>query len=98
MQDLISRGFMMKLSDMDKAKQEVVANAGFQHYFPWRVVYKEDSVSTPVRIVVDPSASGLNQTLAKGENMLTRRFPRCSLPSARTDTLGARTSRRCTTC
>jgi hypothetical protein len=35
-------------------------------------VYKEGSVSTPVRIVVDPSASGLNQTLAKGENMLTK--------------------------
>ncbi|MFN9904805.1 MAG: hypothetical protein ACK56F_01605, partial [bacterium] len=42
------------------------------HYFPWHAVYKEGSVSTPVRIVVDPSASGLNQTLAKGENMLTK--------------------------
>ncbi len=72
MQDLISRGFMVKLADMDKAKQKVVEDAGFQHYFPWRAVYKEGSVSTPVRIVVDPSASGLNQTLAKGENMLTK--------------------------
>jgi hypothetical protein len=72
MQDLISRGFMVKLADMDKAKQKVVEDAGFQHYFPWRTVYKEGAVSTPVRIVVDPSASGLNQTLAKGENMLTK--------------------------
>jgi hypothetical protein len=72
MQDLISRGFMVKLADMDEAKQKVVEDAGFQHYFPWRAVYKEGSVSTPVRIVVDPSASGLNQTLAKGENMLTK--------------------------
>ncbi len=72
MQDLISRGFMVKLSDMDKSKQEVVAKAGFQNYFPWRAVYKEGSVSSPVWIVVDPSASGLNQTLAKGENMLTK--------------------------
>ena len=41
MQDLISRGFMVKLADMDKAKQKVVEDAGFQHYFPWRAVYKE---------------------------------------------------------
>jgi hypothetical protein len=72
MQDLIDRGFMEKLSNMDLAKQEVVAKARFHHYFPWRAVYKEGSVSTPVRIVVDPSASGLNQILAKGENMLTK--------------------------
>ncbi len=72
MQDLIARWFMVKLSDMDKSNQEVVIKAGFQHYFPWRAFYKEGLVSTPVRIVVDPSASGLNQTLAKGGNMLTK--------------------------
>jgi hypothetical protein len=72
MQDLIDRGFMEKLSNMDLDKQEVVAKAKFHHYFPWRAVYKEGSVSMPVCIVVDPSASGLNQILAKGENMLTK--------------------------
>jgi hypothetical protein len=72
MQDLIDRGFMMKLSEMETSKQDVVARAKFHHYFPWRAVYKEGSLSTPVRIVVDPSSSGLNQILAKGENMLTK--------------------------
>ncbi len=72
MGDLIDRGFMMKLSDMEKSKRDAVSEARFHHYFPWRAVYKEGSVSTPVRIVVDPSASGLNQILAKGENMLTK--------------------------
>jgi hypothetical protein len=72
MGDLIDRGFMMKLSDMEKSKRDAVSAARFHHYFPWRAVYKEGSVSTPVRIVVDPSASGLNQILAKGENMLTK--------------------------
>jgi hypothetical protein len=71
MQDLIECGFTVKLSDMEGSKREVVAKAEF-HYFPWRAVYKEGSVSTPIRIVVDPCASGLNQTLAKGENMLTK--------------------------
>jgi hypothetical protein len=66
MQDLIDRGFMMKLSDMEKSKRDAVSQARFHHYFPWRAVYKEGSVSTPVRIVVDPSESRLNQILAKG--------------------------------
>jgi hypothetical protein len=37
----------------------------------WRAAYKEGSVSTPIRIVVDPSSTGLNICLAKGENQLT---------------------------
>ncbi len=52
MQDLISRGFMVKLADMDKAKQKVVDDAGFQHYFPWRAVYKEGSVSSQSKVFI----------------------------------------------
>jgi hypothetical protein len=37
---------------------------------PWRAVHKESSVSTPVRLVVDPTCTGLNEILAKGTNML----------------------------
>jgi hypothetical protein len=72
MQDLIELGFMMKLSDMEKSKLDAVSQARFHHYFPWRAVYKKSSVSTPVRIVVDPSASGLNQILAKGEEHVNK--------------------------
>jgi hypothetical protein len=63
---------MIKMGDLDKRRQDYINAAKFHHYFPWRAVYKEGSVSTPVRIVVDPSSSGMNQILAKGENMLTR--------------------------
>ena len=34
------------------------------------MVLKEDSVSTPVRLVVDPRMTKLNVILAKGENRL----------------------------
>ena len=40
----------------------------------WRVVYKEDSQSMPARLVVDPTLSGLNILLAKGENNLGNIF------------------------
>ena len=33
-------------------------------------MFKEDSISTPVRLVVDPTMSGLNMMLAKGENRI----------------------------
>merc|ERR1711911_458614 len=42
----------------------------FHHYYPWRIVAKEDSVSTPIRMIVDPTMTGLNLILAKGENRL----------------------------
>ena len=50
--------------------EELVKNAPFQLYNPWRLVLKTDSVSTPVRMVVDPSMTGFNIILAKGENSL----------------------------
>ena len=37
-------------------------------------MYKEDSQSTPVRLVVDPTMSGLNILLAKGEKNLGKIF------------------------
>ena len=42
--------------------------APFRHYYPWRIVIKLDSLSTPFRLVVDPSMTGMNLTLAKGES------------------------------
>ena len=68
--ELVERGFMSKLDDINQEKQKIIAEAPFVHYYPWRVVYKEDSLSTPVRLVVDPTMSGLNLLLAKGENRL----------------------------
>jgi hypothetical protein len=53
-------------------KQARIEGAEFRHFYVWRAAYKEGSVSTPIRIVVDPSSTGLNICLAKGENQLTK--------------------------
>ena len=51
--DLVDKGFMVKLENMEKYKQ-----------------LRADSVSTPVRMVVDPTMIGFNNILAKGENRI----------------------------
>ena len=68
--DLVDKDFMTRLIDMDEESQRYIKEAGFQLYNPWRIVLKEDSISTPVRMVVDPTMTGFNLLLAKGENPL----------------------------
>ena len=64
-EDLVEKGFMMKLSEMSQEIQGLIERAEFNHYYPWNIVENEGSISTPMRMVVDPSMTGLNQTLAK---------------------------------
>ena len=71
-QELVDKGYMQELSTLPWQTQELIASAPFRHFYPWRAVYKEDSVTTPVRLVVDPTMTGLNKILAKGTNMLSR--------------------------
>jgi len=71
--ELVERGFMAKFSDLTPEQQELINNSSFQHYFTWSSVEKE-STSTPVRIVVDPSRTGFNLILAKGENNMVKIF------------------------
>ena len=68
--ELVKHGFMVKLLDMPIDCQKLVQEAPFNHYYPWFIVSKNDSISTPRRIVVDPSCTGLNQILPKGENRI----------------------------
>ena len=68
--ELVQRNFMSKLSEMPEKVQKIISDAGFLHYHPWSVVAKEDSISTPIRLVVDPTRTGLNLILPKGENRL----------------------------
>ena len=70
--DLLERGYVIELSKSDKETQQVIKNADVLHFYNWNAVIKEDSLSTPVRMVVDPSCTGLNECLAKGENRLGR--------------------------
>ena len=70
--ELIEKSFMKKLCDLDEVKQQAIRNAKFQHYMPWRIAEKPDSLSTPYRMVVDASVTGLNDILAKGENKMSK--------------------------
>ena len=72
--DLVDRGFMCKLSDLPPEDQAIVENAPFTHAMPWRAVFKEDSLTTPVRMVVDASCTGINEILAKGTNGINSIF------------------------
>ena len=73
-QDLVAQGFIKQLSDLPSDIQQVIQDAPFRHYFPFRSVCKDDSVSTPVRLVVDPTMTGLNLCLPKGENRIAKIF------------------------
>ena len=66
--ELVQRGFMQRLDDLPVESRQMILNSPFLHYYPWRTVQKEDSISTPVRMVVDPTMSHLNLILAKGTN------------------------------
>ena len=54
-QELVDRNFKTKLTDFSEELQSLIKSAEFNHYYCWRVVYKEDSQSTPARLVVDPN-------------------------------------------
>ena len=68
--ELVELDFMTKLSELPDHLQEFIRTADFNNYYCWRVIYKEDSQSTPVRLVVDPTMSGLNILLAKDGKIL----------------------------
>ena len=65
-QELVKKDFMKKLSDCDEDLQNFITDTAFQHYNPWRIVLKEDSISTLVRMVVDPTLTSFNLLLPKG--------------------------------
>lgn len=68
--ELVSLGFIQRKTDLPQDVQELIDKGRFRQFMPWRGVIKEDSPSTPVRMVVDPTMTGLNLCLAKGENRL----------------------------
>ena len=68
--DLVEKGFMIKLDDMCDDKKALIMYAEFKHFNPWRLMMKMDAVTTPVRMVVDPSMTKMNEILAKGENRI----------------------------
>ena len=70
--ELVEKGYMSPLEELPPEIQLAIQESLFRHFYPWRAVYKEDSATTPVRLVVDPTMTGLNEILAKGVNMLSK--------------------------
>ena len=66
--DLLERNFVIKLSEAPELARSIIERSEVLHFYCWDAVMKDDSISTPVRMVVDPSSTGLNEILAKGEN------------------------------
>ena len=69
-QELVEKNFMRRLQDCSPEIQDTIRNPPFNHYYPWFIVQKGDSISTPIRLVVDPTLSGMNLILPKGENRM----------------------------
>ena len=61
---LIDKGFICKLDELPDCHRKLIAESPINHFYPWRSVFKPDSLSTPVRIVADPSMSGMNLTIS----------------------------------
>ena len=76
-EELLKNNYAVKLSDLNETIQSEVRNANLRHYFPWRVVMKPGSTSTPTRMVCDPQMSDFNLTLAKGTNCLNSLYDIC---------------------
>ena len=75
---LRGRGHVKLLAELEEKYGEKLDQLPGDGYFiPWRIVHKEDSLSTPCRIVFDassktPGGASLNSVLAKGQNRLAK--------------------------
>ncbi len=74
---LQSLGYVAYVKDLPEDTQVMLSTSPIQNFIPWLVVWKEDSMTTPCRMVSHasmPTASGysLNDCLAKGRNNLNK--------------------------
>ena len=75
---LRDKGHVIPYSDLtsdERTKMDSTVGSGYT--IPWRTVYKENSLSTPCRMVFDassrtPGGESLNTVLAKGQNKLAK--------------------------
>ena len=68
-QELEGLGYIQAVDSLPINLQDLILKAPINHIYPWRYVYKE-SASTPCRLVVDPTSTGMNLICAKGDPSL----------------------------
>ena len=74
---LAANGYSCDIDELSPEEKALVDTLPGEYYLPWRFVTKENSISTPVRVVFDASATtssgkSLNDVLAKGTNKLEK--------------------------
>ena len=74
LQDL---GYVDYVDNLPEEERKMIVDAPVKYFIPWLVVYNENSVSTPCRLVFDASVCprggcSLNSLLAKGTNNMNR--------------------------
>jgi hypothetical protein len=75
---LATKGYLIPISQLPpESLAKVTSDHDAGYYIPWRVVFKEGSLSTPCRMVFDassktPGGMSLNDCLAKGANKLAK--------------------------
>ena len=70
-------GYVNYVSNLPDEIQIILKESPIQNYIQWRVVWKENSLTTPCRLVFDASQptdsrSSLNDILAKGRNSMNK--------------------------
>ena len=70
-------GYVGFVKDLPSDMQTILSNHSVQNYIPWRIVWKETSLSTPCRLVFDgsqitKSGYSLNDMLPKGRNNMNK--------------------------
>ena len=70
-------GYVDYVSNLPDEIQTILKESPIQSYIPWRAVWKENSLTTPCRLVFDASQptdsrSSLNDILAKGRNSMNK--------------------------
>ena len=75
---LADRGYVAPVTSLTAEERECM-RSGQGYVIPWRTRYKDNSMSTPLRLVFDagsrcPGGESLNDILAKGQNKLIKIF------------------------
>ena len=65
------------VQNLSQEQQRMLSEAEMKYYIPWRAVWKQNSISTPCRVVFDASqitntGYSLNDVIAKGRNNMNK--------------------------